>query len=352
MDLSHDQGPSQMVGKGAMRVDTGATKGMRQVVRQLELLRSLQASHYGRSVTQLAEEFDVNKRTVQRDLTDLRDAGFILRSEQREDQHVYWHLDKDPKFPLNIPVMEIAAILFAEKAGFGLAGTPFGEHLHSAVRRFTNRMPLEMREFLDRAAAAYVPLLRGQKSYEESRDLVEELNDALLQQKVCRVTYRTPHRDEALTYEIEPLRLLHYRGGLYLISRVPRHDNLITQAVERIEALEVSHETFEPPPEQSVDARLTESFGITHEEPMDVVVRFSAEQAPYVRERIWHPSQEIEELEDGRVVLRFRAGGFYEIKSWVLSFGAAAEVLGPASLKMAVTEELRRALTTLEREAT
>ena len=323
---------------------TRAAKGMRQVVRQLDLLRSLQASHYGRSVTQLSEEFDVTKRTIQRDLIDLQEVGFILTSEQREDQQAYWRLEKDPKFPLNIPVLEIAAILFAEKAGFGLTGTPFGEHLHSAVRRFTTRMPLEMRAFLDRAATAYVPLLRGQKSYEESRDLIEELNEALLHLKVCRVTYRAPHRDEPLTYQIEPLRLLHHRGGLYLVSRVPRHDNLITQAVERIQALEVTDETFEPPPEQSVDARLAESFGITHEEPMDVVVRFSADQAPYVRERLWHPSQEIEELEDGRVVLRLRAGGFFEIKSWVLSFGAAVEVLEPTALREGILEELRGAL--------
>ena len=66
---------------------------------------------------------------------------------------------------------------------------------------------------------------------------------------------------------------------------------------------------------------------------MDVVVRFTEGQAPYIRERIWHPSQDLEELEDGRVVLRLRAGGFYEIKSWALSFGAAAEVREPEELR-------------------
>ena len=58
----------------------------------------------------------------------------------------------------------------------------------------------------------------------------------------------------------------------------------------------------------------------------------------------WHPSQELEELEDGRVVVRLRAGGFYEIKSWVLSFGATAEVLEPEKLRAAVREEMRAAL--------
>ena len=54
---------------------------------------------------------------------------------------------------------------------------------------------------------------------------------------------------------------------------------------------------FEPPDHLSVDERLSNAFGISSEEPMDVVVRFTEEQAPYIRERIWHPSQKLEELD-------------------------------------------------------
>ena len=125
---------------------------------------------------------------------------------------------------------------------------------------------------------------------------------------------------------------------------MPYYDSLITLAVERVQAIEVGEETFDVPTDQSVQTRLEESFGITHEEPMDVEVRFTARQAPYIRERVWHPTQRIEELDDGRVVLRFRAGGFYEIKSWVLSFGAAAEVLAPKELRAGVREEMEQAL--------
>ena len=71
----------------------------------------------------------------------------------------------------------------------------------------------------------------------------------------------------------------------------------------------MTEEEFEPPDHLSVDERLSNAFGISSEEPMDVVVRFTEEQAPYIRERIWHPSQELEELEDGRVVLRLRGWG-------------------------------------------
>ena len=188
------------------------------------------------------------------------------------------------------------------------------------------------------------PLARGHKSYEDASEILERLNEAMLQRRVCQVTYRKVGETEAKAYELEPLRILHHRGGLYVVSRMPYYDQLITSAVDRFEAVEVTEVEFEPPDHLPVDERLRDAFGVSYEEPMDVVVRFSKEQAPYVRERIWHPSQELEDLPDGRLVVRLRAGGLFELKSWVLSFGAAAEVLEPEELREGVREEMGRAL--------
>ena len=316
---------------------------MKQIERQLDILRELQARRYGMSVYEMAAQYNVSVRTIQRDLLDLREAKFKLEDKWRADQRIYYQLKKDPKLPLNFSPMELAAMIFAERTGMGLVGTPFGEHLQSAIRRLTQAMPEETREFLERATKAYVPHLRGHKSYEKAREVFDNLHEAIQERRVCRVSYRSPGA-EARQYNIEPLHFLPFRGGLYVISRMPYHDQLITQAVERFERVEVTEEEFEPPDHLSVDERLSDAFGISSEEPMDVVVRFTEDQAPYIRERIWHPSQKLEELDDGRVVLRLRAGGFYEIKSWVLSFGAAAEVLEPEELREAVREEMRAAL--------
>ena len=81
------------------------------------------------------------------------------------------------------------------------------------------------------------------------------------------------------------------------------------------------------------------------EEPMDVVVRFTEDQAPYIRERTWHPSQELEGP-GGRAsgVAAAGWGGSTRSRVGVLSFGAAAEVLEPEELREAVREEMRAAL--------
>lgn len=76
---------------------------------------------------------------------------------------------------------------------------------------------------------------------------------------------------------------------------------------------------------------------------MDVVLRFRPDQAPYVRERLWHPSQKLTDLPDGGVELRFRAGGPFEIRRWTLSWGEAVEVMSPQELRKAVKQVLSSA---------
>jgi proteasome accessory factor B len=60
-----------------------------------------------------------------------------------------------------------------------------------------------------------------------------------------------------------------------------------------------------------------------------VEIRFSKHVADYVRERTWHPSQEIVECNDGELILSMTVNHLLELKRWVLSWGAEAQVLAP-----------------------
>jgi predicted DNA-binding transcriptional regulator YafY len=47
-------------------------------------------------------------------------------------------------------------------------------------------------------------------------------------------------------------------------------------------------------------------------------------------------------LESGELIISFQAGGFFEIKSWIMSYGAHAEVLEPEDLRNEIIEELEK----------
>ena len=97
---------------------------------------------------------------------------------------------------------------------------------------------------------------------------------------------------------------MYYHGGLYLYARAHEYDEVRTFAVERIEKIEVLDQTFEIPADFNVSEYARGAFGIAGGKPEAVELVFDAEMAGYIRERVWHESQELEDGPDGSVVLR------------------------------------------------
>jgi predicted DNA-binding transcriptional regulator YafY len=85
-------------------------------------------------------------------------------------------------------------------------------------------------------------------------------------------------------------------------------------------------------------------FAVIWGEPQEVKIRFSRKQAPYVQERTWHPSQKIEKRPDGSVDLIMQVGNLWEIKRWLIVWGADARVLQPKELAKEIENECARLL--------
>lgn len=310
----------------------------RQVVRQLDILRVLAARRHGASIQELVDDFGVTRRTIERDLNDLGDAGFPLYTEKQGRRNL-WNLLHDKEIPpLNFPVGELIALTYI---GGILEGSPFKKDFANSLNRIRTTLPEKMGAFLEHAV--YHPQVRGQKAQVTPR-IFHEVHRAITDRLICNVTYRAITTGQIKTYPVMPFRFLYHYDGVYLLCRNRKYGDLLTLAAERIQDLEVTSESFEDSVDSEIEEQLRQAFGVVLESPISVRVRFSASQAPYIRQRMWHPSQEIEELEDGRIILSFKAGGRYEIKSWILSHGASAEVLAPASLRDEIIEEMEKNL--------
>jgi len=190
---------------------------------------------------------------------------------------------------------------------------------------------------------------RGVKRYTGSEAMILRLVEAILSRRRCRVEYQAPWRNRRSAFPFDPYRFILVHGGLYCLGKVPAYADIAPLAVDRIKSLDLTAEGFTVDPAFDPKRYETEAFGVAWEKPMTVVVRFRADQAPYVREREWHPTQKIRELRDGRVELTFRAGGAFEIMRWILGWGAAAEVVRPPALRREIASTLRSAATMYRR---
>src|ERR1022692_3470466 len=167
------------------------------------------------------------------------------------------------------------------------------------------------------------------------------LAEGILRRRACMVTYRTPDSAEPKTYPFHPYRLLNVAGAFYCVGKVPPRYSLTTLATHRIGAIELMPDSFTVDRALNLNRHRQAAFGVVWEEPINVVLRFRADQAPYVAERQWHPSQELKWLPDASLELTFSAGGSFEITRWILGWGDAVEVIAPGELRRQIQQILR-----------
>jgi predicted DNA-binding transcriptional regulator YafY len=67
---------------------------------------------------------------------------------------------------------------------------------------------------------------------------------------------------------------------------------------------------------------------------------FSPDAAGYIKEKIWHDTQEIISQKDGSIIFEVKVAGTEEIKFWVMSWGSKALVVEPKSLRDEIRAEV------------
>jgi predicted DNA-binding transcriptional regulator YafY len=93
-----------------------------------------------------------------------------------------------------------------------------------------------------------------------------------------------------------------------------------------------------------MEEALRRAWDIIADQPAaDVVLRFTPSVAARVGEATWHPTQRVEQADDGSLVWRATVAGTIEIRLWILSWGDDVEVLEPAALRDDVAATHRRA---------
>ena len=178
--------------------------------------------------------------------------------------------------------------------------------------------------------------------------ILETLLSATGRRLVCEVAYEARETGVVKTYDIHPLAVFENEGGIYAFVLIPYYGSIRILALERIRELKPKAETFIAPKGFDADARLADPFGIVQGDPVQVRLRFSEDQAPYVRDRAWPEAYRFEEDDEGRLIMTFETGGFFGLKRWVLSWGADAEVLEPVWLRAEMKTELERLISLYE----
>lgn len=323
-----------------MKRDTRLLLSRPPLERMLRIHQALQAGNFP-NASRLARELEVSPKSIHRDIEFMRDR-LQLPIEYDASRFGYHYTEEVSAFPtVQITEGELFALIVAEKALQQYRGTNFEKPLLSAIKKMEQSLPDTIS--LNLAEVEQTISFRTRAEPILNLEIFDALAKATAHRQQLELAYRKPGGHQTEPRLVDPYHLANINGEWFLFAWDHARKDIRTFVPARVQAVKPTGKTFERPQKFSLDQRLRDSFGVhSGEGEFDVVLRFNARVADYIREKKWHESQQLRELKDGGVELRFKLSSLLEIERWVLSWGGDAVVVKPRQLAESVRTSASR----------
>ena len=296
---------------------------MQRIVRLAEILRILQQNKPV-SLTKLEEHFNVSKRTIQRDIKNLREAGFPLKTNKDGCYYLDKNLIKDHDFCYN--ESELAFIL-GLKDLLSKLGQPFQKAANDILTGIYANFDSLIFIGMDQS----IPI---------NNKIFNQLVRAITNKNLITIEY-TVH--SPFTVQLEPYKLACFNGFWYLIGKDKASKIIKKYALDKISKISILKKSFNNIPEE-LDNLLRNSANIWFSEQKDIQVKIlvDADCASYFRRKTLFPTQIIEQdNKDGSIVVSFQIGHFEEIIHFLKSWLPWIKILEPEELGKKLVEQMQ-----------
>jgi predicted DNA-binding transcriptional regulator YafY len=309
------------------------------LVRMMRIHELLSAGKYP-NCSVLAGEFEVSAKTIQRDVDFMRDQ-LVLPIDYDRARHGFAYTRPVGQFPLiTVSEGELVALLVAQKAVEQYRGTSFEKPLRTAFQKLVSSLgdkaSVSLHELSEAVSFRSAGVPQGQIS------VFELLTGAVMTRHLVEFDYLSMRAKKPGRRRVEPYHLACINGQWYLIARDQAREEVRTFALTRVQNPRKLQANFERPEDFSVAKMLSGSFAAFEAGSTERVrIRFDSFAARLVSERSWHPSQKIRPVERAGVELIMQVGIAPDLESWILGWGAHAEVIEPPALRERVAKATR-----------
>jgi len=236
------------------------------------------------------------------------------------------------------------ALLFSRNLLKPLEGTEIQASLSSALNKAAAALPPQGHEYVREMERIFSVGLGPHKSYRQHRETIDRISQAISQAKTAQMRYFSASRNATSRREVDPYRLWYAAGGLYLIAHCHLRKEVRMFAVERVRTITLTDHPYQMPLGFDVEEYVQDALAVMRGRRVEVELLFSKAAAGWLKDKIWHPSQETSLLKDGRLRMTLKVADTTELVGWILSFGSQVRVVRSVSLSVKVKEEARKIL--------
>jgi predicted DNA-binding transcriptional regulator YafY len=214
--------------------------------------------------------------------------------------------------------------------------------LNSALNKVASALPPQGHEYVRALDNLFSIGLGPHKNYQQYKNTVDLITQAIDKNRTAQIRYFSASRGLTSRREVDPYRLWYASGGLYLIAYCHLRKDVRLFAVERIRSITLTDHPYQMPLGFDVVEYVQDALMVMRGRRIEVELLFSKTAAAWVKDKLWHSSQEINLLRDGRLRLVLKVADTDELTGWILSFGGQVRVVRPDALKEKVKEEAKK----------
>ena len=272
----------------------------------------------------------IGKTQFYKDMSDLEYSTWRAPIEKYKDGRTVYYRYDDPNYSINNQPLNKTEVEQLKSAMLVLSrfkGMPQFEWINEIIPVVESKMGLVGQE-------------KQAISFDHNLDYsglvhVTPLFNAIVHQKVLRISYQDFKSDTVYAFIFHPYHLRQYNNRWFVFGH-NQEQNVPTWnlALDRILEIQDTKEKY-----QADQTDWTEYFfdivGVTRweDKPLEEVrLWFTPEQAPYVRSKPIHPTQRQQETAEGLEV-SITVVPNYELEALLLSYGATVRVLSPQHLQ-------------------
>ncbi|MDD4888962.1 MAG: YafY family protein [Phycisphaerae bacterium] len=301
-----------------------------RLLRVITLLRAQRAP----TVADLAEQLEVSRRTVFRDLNMLELAGVPYYHDASSGGYRIANTFFLP--PVNLTLDEALALMTVASQSRQL---PLHELTEQASAKIESVLPRTMQAELRRAMQGIRVDWPAQARHKTVTERFDVLQRAIVEHRKLRLTYVSFFEKSLIQTDLSPYQLFYFQRAWYVVGLSQMHNQVRTFKLGRIKGLAPLDKLYLADEQHkfSLEAYLGNAWGMIPEgREYQVRLRFSPKVAANVAEVNWHRTQQTQFDRDGSAVFSATVDGLGEISWWILGYGDQVEVLAPAALRSRV----------------
>ena len=175
-------------------------------------------------------------------------------------------------------------------------------------------------------------------------DVLDVAYTALLEDRRFRCSYLKRGADAPRAYDVNPLAIVYRDAVAYLVCTVNEHTNAVMFVLHRMQSAELLATKRAVPKGFVLDEFIAKgAFGfLLNRETFKLSALLRGDAVVSLHEAPIAQDQVVREHDDGRVLLEATVADNLELRTWLLGFGDAVEVLGPARLRAELGEVARK----------